>query len=66
MFVRIYEVTGNSTFLHTGRGVYDYLWEYGWDFSMTCNGGMYFGAGHSLKNTITNVQMFGLAAKLFR
>ena len=66
VFARLYEETGNQTFLNTSQVMYDYLWKNGWDFTMTCNGGIYFGGGHLKKITITNGQMLQLSAKLYR
>lgn len=66
VFARLYEVTGNETFLVTSKKMYDYLWENGWDFSMDCDGGVFFGGGHHKKIAITNGQMLGLGAKLYR
>ena len=65
-FARVYEVTGNLTYLNTSEYMYNYLWSNGWDSSMTCTGGMWFGGGHGKKITITNTQMLLLGAKLYR
>ncbi|CAH1800786.1 unnamed protein product [Owenia fusiformis] len=65
-FSRIYEVTGNASFLQISRNVTDYLWTNGWDSTLQCNGGFWFGGGHLSKNTITSVQMLSLTARMYR
>ena len=68
VFARIYEVTGNQSFLYTSQKMYDYLWKHGWDSSGACGGGMFFGFGwgENKKITITNGQMMVVGAKLYR
>ena len=65
-FARVYEVTGNLTFLQTAEDMYTFLWDIGWDTTMSCSGGMWFGSGHGKKITITNAQMVMLGAKMYR
>ncbi|KAK3098040.1 hypothetical protein FSP39_015536 [Pinctada imbricata] len=65
-FIRIYEVTGDEEFLQAGIDIFNWCWKTGWDKSKTCEGGMFFDNLFNFKASITNVQMYFVAAKLHR
>ena len=68
-YTRIHEVLGNrstETFLQTALDIFNWCWETGWDHSGTCQGGFWFDNTFNTKQTITNVQMLQLAARLYR
>ena len=65
-YARIYEITGKPQFLAVAKDIFNWNWQHGWDKSGTCAGGMWFDQAVNSKQTITNVQMFKLGAKLHR
>ena len=65
-FARIFELFGLQEFLQSAKDILNWSWKTGWDSSGTCKGGMWFDNNFNAKQTITNVQMYHLAAKLYR
>ena len=65
-FLRIYEVTGNEEFLQGAIDIFNWCWKTGWDHTKNCSGGMYFDNLFASKASITNAQMYLVAAKLHR
>lgn len=65
-YARIYELFGFQDFLQTAQDIFDWCWKTGWDSSNKCEGGMWFDNNVNAKVAITNVQMFHVAAKLYR
>ncbi|XP_041357624.1 uncharacterized protein LOC121374585 [Gigantopelta aegis] len=65
-YIRIYEVTGWPEFLDVAQQIFDFCWTSGWDSSGNCGGGMWFDNNRNSKQTITNVQMLVVGAKLHR
>ncbi|KAL4230492.1 hypothetical protein ACF0H5_010874 [Mactra antiquata] len=66
-FARVHEVIGNTdTFLSDAQDVYNWIWANGWDKNGSCGGGMWFDYTYVSKQTITNVQMLQLSARLYR
>ncbi|XP_013384707.1 uncharacterized protein LOC106154774 [Lingula anatina] len=65
-FARIAELLGDSTFLSSAQQIYDWNWKNGWDTNTSnCHGGMWFDQDVNAKQTITNVQMLQLGARLY-
>ena len=62
---RIYEVTDEKRFLELSMSIFDWVWREGWDTSV-CGGGVWFDQSKGGKETIENVQMVQLGAKLAR
>ena len=66
-YARIYEVTGNDTYIKVAEELYNWMWNLGWDKNTSsCSGGFWFGTGYGKKITVTNGQSLILAAKLYR
>ena len=64
-YARVFEITGEKKFLELSFQIFEWIWSEGWDTSI-CNGGVWFDQSQSGKQTIENVQMIQLAAKLSR
>ncbi|XP_061171978.1 uncharacterized protein LOC133181504 [Saccostrea echinata] len=65
-YARIYELFSLQEFLQTAIDILNWSWKTGWDSTGQCNGGMWFDNNFNAKQTITDVQMYHLAAKLYR
>ena len=65
-YARIYELFGFPEFLQTAIDIFNWCWKTGWDSSGKCQGGMWFDNNVNAKVAITNVQMYHIAAKLYR
>lgn len=65
-YARIYELFGLEEFLQSAKDILNWSWKTGWDSSGTCKGGMWFDNNFNAKQTITDVQIYHLAAKLYR
>jgi predicted alpha-1,6-mannanase (GH76 family) len=64
-YSRVYEVTRRAEFLSISRTIFDWIWSGGWDRSV-CDGGVWFDNNFAGKQTIENVQMVQLGARLAR
>ena len=64
-YMRVYEVTRRTEFLSIGRAIFDWIWREGWDTGV-CGGGVWFDNNYNAKQTIENVQMVQLGARLGR
>lgn len=64
-YARIYEVLGDQQFLQTSIDIFNWSWKTGWDMYSNCSG-FWFDNNQNAKQTITNVEMFQLAAKIVR
>ncbi|CAH1792785.1 unnamed protein product [Owenia fusiformis] len=65
-YTRIYEQLGDVDFLNTAMDIYNWTWTTGWDHTGNCSGGFYWDNTFASKQTITNVEMLVLGARLFR
>lgn len=64
-YMRIYEATGDTNFLHRARDIMNWSWENCWDYSMKCHGGLFFDTSRNYKSTITNAEALMLSPWLY-
>jgi len=64
-YTRVYEVLHRAEFLTISQTIFDWIWRNGWDTNV-CSGGIWFDDNQSGKQTIENVQMVQLGARLAR
>ena len=65
-YARIHETLNLPEFLESATAIFNWSWKTGWDKNNTCSGGFWFDNLFNSKQTITNVEMLQLGAKLYR